>query len=375
MRKNIYEEVSVKTNEIFEKFQADLGINSGDIEPCMWIRLEEAQKNLAEVINEALLFQCLSNGIEARKLISNLLTKEEKEMIYREVGAEKVKNDAMFHAKESGIALSESEAEIVADRYVNDGDYETGLSYWDNLDNLIMETKPIKAEQETVIKIEVKPIPKQFTDAANTEELLKCARKMLETGTAKDSVKLSLNLLDPDTYVFEYSESDGLMCITRHGTSLTGVSDIIGATGLFSSETLKFLTEGIEDILGINRVSLTGILNGREVHFTVSKGWHMMQDKDEDILMKALADVNASLIDSDDDFVSKKISGLREMQRIIRECKTLYPKFSATVTYAPGYDQYLLISAGSQEPLEEDTASQVEMLVKGYKISKEEGVK
>lgn len=139
MYKRIREMTDVKTNEIFEKFQGELGIKSGDIEPLMWARLDDAQEKLADIIKEALLFQCLTNGTESRKHIGELLTAAERDNIYYEVRQEKVKEDTLKRAEDTGVDITEDEAETVADRFVNDGEYESNLSYWDNLDNLIKE--------------------------------------------------------------------------------------------------------------------------------------------------------------------------------------------------------------------------------------------
>lgn len=221
-------------------------------------------------------------------------------------------------------------------------------------------------------------ISKEFTDAANTDMLLKSARKMINKGIKKDSVKLSLNLLDPDVYEFEYSERDNLMCITRHGTSLTEENDIIGATGLFGTDTLEELTKGIEDILGITRVELTGCdIYGDTRTFTVSKGWYMMQDEDEDILMKALADVNASLIWTEDSRYAEKILALKELQENIRNCKTQHPDLPLRALYVPADGEYILTIKGREIVNTDDKKTaleQADMFLKGYSLAKDEAL-
>ena len=140
--------LDTKVFEIFGELQKELHIESGDIEPMVWLRLEEEEDKLSALIKEILLIQCISNGAEAREHIGDLLTEKEKNRIYYEVREEKVAQDAQVRAKDTGKELTDGEAAIVADRYVNDGDYECGLSYWDNLDNLIDEILEVKAYEE-----------------------------------------------------------------------------------------------------------------------------------------------------------------------------------------------------------------------------------
>lgn len=70
-----------------------------------------------------------------------VLSPEEREKIYREVWKEHVMEDVREIAEENGTELSENDVDRIADRYVNNGDYDCNLSYWDNIDNLIAETE------------------------------------------------------------------------------------------------------------------------------------------------------------------------------------------------------------------------------------------
>ncbi len=126
--------VEDKVNEVFAKMQDSLGIINGDIEPMMYARLTSAEDKLSEIIKEALIFQCETNSKKCN--IRALLSEHEKDCIFREVWAQRVSKDALERAKETEKNISEKDAEVIADRFVNDGDYESGLSYWTNLDKL-----------------------------------------------------------------------------------------------------------------------------------------------------------------------------------------------------------------------------------------------
>ena len=73
----------------------------------------------------------------------NELSAIEKDKIYRMVWAEHVTDDILSHAEDIGVEISEEDAEILAESYVCDGEYDCNLSYWDNIENL-MEDYPKK---------------------------------------------------------------------------------------------------------------------------------------------------------------------------------------------------------------------------------------
>lgn len=59
----------------------------------------------------------------------------DRDRIYREVWAEHVKEDALAHFEEEyGETIDEGDAEIIAERYVFQGDYDCNQSYWNNLE-------------------------------------------------------------------------------------------------------------------------------------------------------------------------------------------------------------------------------------------------
>ena len=67
----------------------------------------------------------------------NELSAIEKDKIYRMVWAEHVTDDILSHAEDIGVEISKEDAEILAENYVCDGEYDCNLSYWDNIENLM----------------------------------------------------------------------------------------------------------------------------------------------------------------------------------------------------------------------------------------------
>lgn len=79
---------------------------------------------------------------DINKIISLvMLNNEAKDIIYRKVWKEHVKEDILSYAEDNGRAITDEKADAVADRYVYEGDYDCNLSYWQNLENLLAETE------------------------------------------------------------------------------------------------------------------------------------------------------------------------------------------------------------------------------------------
>ena len=76
-------------------------------------------------------------------LIIDIKAEIEKDKIYRMVWAEHVTDDILSHAEDIGAEISKEDAEILAESYACDGEYDCNLSYWDNIENL-MEDYPKK---------------------------------------------------------------------------------------------------------------------------------------------------------------------------------------------------------------------------------------
>lgn len=53
----IKQSIDAKVNDVFADFQNKMGIESGDIEPFLYLKLEKAEENLSDVIKEALYAQ------------------------------------------------------------------------------------------------------------------------------------------------------------------------------------------------------------------------------------------------------------------------------------------------------------------------------
>ena len=71
----------------------------------------------------------------------NTLTESEKDQIYRALWITRVKEDIRSHGEDTDQALTEDDIDIIADRYVYQGNYDCNLSYWDNIQALINEIK------------------------------------------------------------------------------------------------------------------------------------------------------------------------------------------------------------------------------------------
>lgn len=69
--------------------------------------------------------------------VFNGLSAMEKDEIYRMVWAGHVTEDILSYAKDVKIKISKEDAEVLAQRYVK-GDYDCNLSYWDNIERLIV---------------------------------------------------------------------------------------------------------------------------------------------------------------------------------------------------------------------------------------------
>ncbi len=220
-------------------------------------------------------------------------------------------------------------------------------------------------------------ISREFTDACNMDSLIGAIDEMIEKDLSNKEVKLSLNLNDPDRYCFEYeAEPHGVLSITRKGTSLTDKRDTIGSSGLRRIQYLEDKEEAVRDILGLTRVELCACdITGKERRITVSKGWHRIQDEDEDIFMKAFADVNASLVESDDPMLKEKIKSLSEMQRSIRECRTNYPEYPVMASLEDDFDTICISYGDGKKSLYEDDALAlmvVQATSTGYLLAKKE---
>lgn len=87
----------------------------------------------------------MSNFSNAKTDVTSLIdtwSEQAKDEAYRYLWLSYVKTDVISHAEDEleDITLTDDEVELIARRYVYEGDYDCNLSYWQNLDNLIDET-------------------------------------------------------------------------------------------------------------------------------------------------------------------------------------------------------------------------------------------
>lgn len=74
------------------------------------------------------------------EILMKLLPSKEKDDFYRKIWAEHVTSDIKSFAADKGIEISNEKIKEAAEAYVN-GRYDCNLSYWENLHNLIQESK------------------------------------------------------------------------------------------------------------------------------------------------------------------------------------------------------------------------------------------
>lgn len=65
------------------------------------------------------------------------LSEKLRDEIYRDVWKEHVKEDILTHAEDIDEDIDDEDAEMLAERYVYEGDYDCNLDYWANIENLI----------------------------------------------------------------------------------------------------------------------------------------------------------------------------------------------------------------------------------------------
>lgn len=93
-----------------------------------------------ELLKNILDFVLLRSNTNILDILSGYLSFEEKDVFYRKVWAEHVKEDILTFTENEDIEVADEEADRVASAYVN-GRYDCNLSYWENLHNLIQESK------------------------------------------------------------------------------------------------------------------------------------------------------------------------------------------------------------------------------------------
>lgn len=75
---------------------------------------------------------------ETAQMLNNM-TNAEKDNLYRVLWFDYVKNDVKSFANESDYVLTDTDVEYIARQFVYEGRYDCNLSYWQNIENLILD--------------------------------------------------------------------------------------------------------------------------------------------------------------------------------------------------------------------------------------------
>ena len=93
-----------------------------------------------ELLKNSLDLVLLRSNANISNILAEYLSFEEKDAFYRKIWAEHIKEDVLTFAENKDIEITDEEADRTASAYVN-GRYDCNLSYWENLHNLIQESK------------------------------------------------------------------------------------------------------------------------------------------------------------------------------------------------------------------------------------------
>ena len=107
---------------------------------------ESLAKRALQLMPEELIDECeirkshlALNTIEVDGKVIDFNSETNDDAIYRKVWKEHVIEDLIGHLEDRDIVMDDERIDKIATRYVYDGDYDTELPYWENLDNLIDE--------------------------------------------------------------------------------------------------------------------------------------------------------------------------------------------------------------------------------------------
>ena len=107
---------------------------------------ESLAKKALQLMPEELIDECeirksnlALNTIEVDGKVIDFNSETNDDAIYRKVWKEHVIEDIESHLEDIDIHLDEDTIDLIATRYVYDGDYDCNICYWDNLDHLIDE--------------------------------------------------------------------------------------------------------------------------------------------------------------------------------------------------------------------------------------------
>lgn len=76
------------------------------------------------------------------KKLNGVISDDTKDLLYRKLWLPYVIEDVLSYANDTmEIELTEEDAECIARGYVDDGEYDCNIPYWDNIENLINRYK------------------------------------------------------------------------------------------------------------------------------------------------------------------------------------------------------------------------------------------
>lgn len=90
------------------------------------------------------------------------LTDEEKESIYRSVWCEHVKDDIRTHLEDMDDVLTERQIDYAAHCYVYEGKYDCTMSYWDNIEGVILLAKTFIHDNLIILDVALEAIREIF---------------------------------------------------------------------------------------------------------------------------------------------------------------------------------------------------------------------
>lgn len=103
---------------------------------------ESKVQSLDEYLGERGLSFPVSDFMLDKTRIPHGLTSRAEKRMHREADIASI----LSHAEDIGVEISKEDAEILAESYACDGEYDCNLSYWNNIENLMEDY--IKPEED-----------------------------------------------------------------------------------------------------------------------------------------------------------------------------------------------------------------------------------
>lgn len=80
-----------------------------------------------------------SKSNEDIQALAEQFSAAQKDSLYRYFWSQRVRTDVVEYCKSNDLVLTDQNIDLVVDRYVNMGDYDCNISYWDNIHNLVTD--------------------------------------------------------------------------------------------------------------------------------------------------------------------------------------------------------------------------------------------